>query len=218
MTSNPAVKRDCAKARSPLLLRWAYMNIRLPIISLLTIGSMFLVDSALAIEPVNSLVITEANWEHHPRIVEVRNIYNEIQSRIKSKQLKYQKKDYTVLPRSCRGTYPIDYWSVVVDSNGHVLIDVTAQRISHDDLLTTENYFDNKGHLRFVYITNKSIGMATIENRVYLDEQGKVIWDARTEAGKVTFGEITNDPWMIKETTNDGIFSSFKKEKVKCEQ
>jgi hypothetical protein len=162
--------------------------------------------------------ITPENWEHHPRIMEVRKLYNEIQSLLTQKKLKYQKKDYTVLPRSCRGTYPMEYLVLAEDTQGRVRLHTTAQRISHDDLLTTQYFYDPKGILRFAYITNKSSEYATIEYRVYLTDQGKVFWDTRTEAKKTTFGETTKDPWMVRVVTAAQARTDFNEAEVKCRE
>ena len=160
--------------------------------------------------------VTPENWERHPRIVEVRKLYNEIQSLHAQKKLKDQKKDYTPLPRSCRGTYPMEYLVLAEAAEGRVRLHTTAQRISHDDLLTTQYYYDTKGTLRFAYITNKSSEYATIEYRVYLTDQGKVFWDTRTEAKKTTFGETTNEPWMVRIVTATQARKEFNEAEVKC--
>ncbi len=162
--------------------------------------------------------ITTDNWEHHPRIVEVRKLYNEIQSLLTQKKLKYKKKDYTTLPRSCRGTYPIEYLVLAEDAEGHARLHITAQRISHDDLLTTQYYYDKNGALRFAHITNKSSEYATIEYRVYLTDQGKVFWDTRTEAKKTTFGVTTRDPWMVRVATAAQAKTDFNEAVVKCKE
>ena len=200
------------------ILRWAATNMRVHIRSLvaLGIGALYPFNFGFTAEQTTPQEVTKVNWEHHPRIVEVRKIYNEIQSKLARKQLRYQKKDYSVLPESCRGTYPMEYLAIATDGEGRVRVYTTAQRISHGDLLTTHHYYDEKGRLRFVYMTNKSDEFATIENRVYLDEKGKVFWDVKTEAKKITFGEITQDPWVIKNTTNEGTLATFKSAEVKC--
>ncbi len=194
------------------------MRIRILVIFMLSVGTSLPIDRALAAEQANPPGVTGTNWERHSRIIEIRTIYNEIQSKLARKQLKYETKDYTVLPESCRGTYPMEYLALATDSDGRVRVYTRAQRISHGDLLTTQYYYDNKGRLRFVYMTNKSNEYATIENRVYLDEQGKVFWDVKTEAAKTTFGEITEDPWIIKETTNQGKVAEFKNAEIKCRE
>src|SRR5438132_2336859 len=174
------------------------MRIHIRSLVALSLAVLCFFDFGFAAGQATSQELTKINWEHHPRIVEIRKIYNEIQSKISRKQLRYQKKDYSVLPESCRGTYPMEYLAIASDGGERVRVYTTAQRISHGDLLTIHHYYDEKGRLRFALMTNKSAEFATIENRVYLDEKGKVFWDVKTEAKKVTFGEITQDPWMIK--------------------
>lgn len=160
--------------------------------------------------------ITENNWEHHPGIMAIRKLYNDIQFKLENGELTLRKKDFATLPRSCRGTYPLEYLSVAVDKAGRARVYIVAQRISHDDLMTTRNYYDENGRLRFAYITNESEGFATIEHRVYLAASGEVLWDVRSEAGKFSFGEITSDSFEIRETTSKSALSEFDEAKVKC--
>jgi len=168
--------------------------------------------------PAPEQEITESNWEQHPKVVEIRKLYNDIQSRLESKKLKYQEKSFTKLPRSCRGMYPLDYIGIATDGTGRVRMHVVAQRISHDDLLTTRNYYDEGGHLRFVYRTNESPGFATIKNRVYLTEQGTVFWDVEAEGKKLTFGKITKAPSEIDDLTNADLLEEYRRREVKCKK
>jgi len=181
------------------------------------VGFLLPFNSVLSAEQISIQDLTKRNWEHHPKILEIRRLYNEIQSKLKKNEFKYQQKEFSKLPRSCRGTYPLEYIAVATDKGERVRLYTVAQRIAHDDLLTTENFYDESGRLRFVYMSNKSDELALIENRVYLDEQGKVFWDVKSEAKKLTFGEITLDPWMIRNATNEGVFEKFIRIEVKCE-
>lgn len=173
--------------------------------------------AALAEQPKPEQEITKDNWEHDPAILGGRKLYNDIQSRLEGRKLKLRKKDFSKLPRSCRGMYPLEYLTVATDRAGRVRMFIEAQRISHDDLLTTRYYYDEGGLLRFIYKTNESPGFATIENRSYLNEQGKVFWDVKKEAKKLTFGEVTRDPSEIDEVTNKYILENFERTKVECE-
>lgn len=151
--------------------------------------------------------------------MEIRNIYTAIRTALDKKQLTYQEKNFTKLPRSCRGTYPLEKLALASDPKGNVRLYSTARRVSHEDLLTIERYYDGKGLLRFVYMKNKSDIYATIENRVYLDEKGKVLWDARTEAGKTTFGDITDrDEWVIGIKSGAAARNEFAGTEVKCSE
>jgi hypothetical protein len=181
---------------------------------------LFQINSAFSVERTSATALSSKNWEFHPRVVEIRRLYNQIQVKLRNKELKFQQKDFSRLERSCRGTYPLEYIAVATDSDGHVKKYVVAQRISHDDLLTTEKYYDDEGYLRFVYSSNKSDGFATIENRVYLDTQGKVFWDVKSEANRFTYGEMTHDPepWAVSDTTNEEILERFNLTEVKCKK
>ena len=160
--------------------------------------------------------ITEKNWKQHPKIVEIRSIYKEIRNKIDSKKLIYIEKNFSKLPRDCRGTYPVEIKAVAHDSKNRVRLYIFAQRISHDDLLTTEYYYNQRGILRFVFISNKSQYYATIENRVYLNEEAEVIWDVKKEAKKLTYGEITSDPYQIRQYKTKGLIQDVKVTEVKC--
>lgn len=170
----------------------------------------------LADKPTDAIAINAENWNHHPRILIIRKMYNEIRSGLNNKKLRYLEKDYSVLPRDCRGTYPIEKLAVAIDQQGRVRMYIQAQRISHDDLQTMEYYYDRNGRLRFVYMTNKSSIYATIENRVYISHNGKVFWDVTTEAGKKRFGEMTAEPAEIRSYDNKGTKDAVERAVVAC--
>jgi hypothetical protein len=165
---------------------------------------------------VLSGAITPQNWQHHPRILEVRKLYDNIQSKLATKELKYQKKDYTVLPRSCRGTYPLEYLALAADADGRIRMYTRAHRISHDDLLTTRYYYDDKGRPRFSYVTNESDEFSTIEYRIYLDDQGNMFWDVRSEAKKMRFGEASEDLPTVEAFSAKQAATEFQEAKIKC--
>jgi len=176
-----------------------------------------LVPAYAAEPPKPEPEITEKNWEQHPTIVEIRKLYNDIQSQLEHKKLKYQKKSFAKLPRACRGMYPTEYLAIATDRANRVRLDVTAQRISDDDLLTTRNYYDEDGRLRFVYRTDESSeGFATIHYRMYLTDQGKIFWDVKTEGKHVEFGEMTRSREMMNLTTA-GLLDGFMRIKVECD-
>ncbi len=166
----------------------------------------------------HSTAITEQNWSSHPKIIEIRKMYEEIRTALDNKSLTYAEKDFSKLPRSCRGTYPIEKLAVAYDKKGRVRLYIHAQRISHGDLQTDEYYYDQDGRLRFVFMTNKSDVYATIENRVYVSTTGKVFWDVKKESKKITYGEITSHPYQIREFTNKGTKELVEKTEVKCEE
>ncbi len=179
-------------------------------------GATFPSARVFSAPPDSPPAITEQNWERHPGILEIRELYNDIQSGLQNKTLRYREKNYSRLPRSCRGTYPLEYVAVATDSARRVRAYIVAQRISHDDLLTTRKYYDQSGHLRFVYRTNESRGFATIENRVYLTGQGAIMWDVKSEGSKREFGEIARNPSEIGDLTTEGLLADFDSRKVGC--
>lgn len=149
--------------------------------------------SALSAAPGSEQKITEENWKRHPKIVEVRKLYSEIQSQLQHKKLSFYKKSYTRFSRECRGIYPVEYVGIAKDGLGRVRMFVFAQRISDEALLTIWQYYDKDGHLRFVDRTNQLAGFVPTEDRIYLTREGRAFWDVSTEGKKSTFGEETRE-------------------------
>lgn len=185
-----------------------------------TMGTAVPLSHASSAEPAFPIEITEQNWESHPTILEIRKLYNDIQSALEKKTLKYREKNYSRLPRSCRGMFPTEYVAIATDSAKRVRMYVMAYRISHDDLLTTRSYYDDQGHLRFIYMTNESREYAKIENRIYLTQDGGVLWDVEDEAHRRTFGKFVSEPseldHMSTQMTTEGLMAEFDSMKVRC--
>lgn len=167
------------------------------IINLASLANIPLTAKAAKEEAKN---ITEENWLKHPLIAEVRKIYKEVKREIKRGDLTIDRQDFTKLPCD-RGTYPLERKEIATDKKGQIRMYAFAQRISHGDLWTVEHYYDRSGTLRFMYMSNESKIYTTIENRIYLDSRGRVIWDVKKEGRKTTYGEIAADPYMVQAKT-----------------
>lgn len=172
-------------------------------------------------EPTPEQAITEQNWEQHPKIVEVRKLYEEIQSMLKQKKLKVQERSFLKAIAACdRVLYPIEFVRIATDGAGRVRMFAYGQRISDNALLTKWEYYDETGRLRFVDRTNQLPGFVPIEDRIYLTEQGRAFWDVRTEGKKNTFGEETREHYENTrfELTGKEAMNVFKGQGVECEK
>lgn len=190
----------------------------LKILLIVVFGSVIIPSGLIANQKDNATPLTEENWSSHPKTLEIRKIYKEIRAGLDNKGLKYIEKDFSKLPRECRGVYPVEKLAVAYDKKDRVRLYIHAQRISHDDLLTKEHYYDKDGRLRFMFMSNTSEIYATIENRVYVNKAGKVFWDVKTEAKKMKYGEITADPSIISSYTNEYAKNFVERTEVKCDE
>ncbi|MFC1665998.1 hypothetical protein ACFL17_10330 [Pseudomonadota bacterium] len=140
--------------------------------------------------------LTIENWKDNEAIAEVREIYNEIQSKIKTNNFMQHHKNYDVKSKSC-ATYPIKHKSIAVDKAGFVRKLRIIQLISHRKPLLIERYYDVNGVIRF--ILKKS---AHIEDRIFLDEKRNVILSVENHNGNVSITAYTNKDWETKPPTS----------------
>lgn len=178
-------------------------------------------NAALSAPPSSKKPITKKNWKQHPRIVEVRKVYDEIQSLLKQKKLKIRERNFRTAIEACNQvTYPMEFVRIGTDDAGRVRLFVSGQRISDNALLTQWEYYDKSGHLRFVDRTEQLEGFVPIEDRIYLTDQGRVFWDLRTEGKKTTFGEEAHEPYGKDpfELTSSRAMNLFKVAGVECDK
>lgn len=176
---------------------------------------------AFPAEPTPEQAITEKNWEQHPKIVEVRKLYEEVQSLLKQKKLKVRERNFLKAIAACNQvTYPIEFVRIATDDAGRVRLFAYGQRISDNALLTKWEYYDENGHLRFVDRTNQHAGWVPIEDRIYLTEQGRSFWDVSTEGKKNTFGDETREHYEKDrfELTSKEAMNVFEGQGVECEK
>ncbi len=115
--------------------------------------------------------ITSSNWQHHPKINQVRAIVNAIDASLKNKSLKVSKREFDY----CE-PYEDTIRIIAVDSKG-VVRRYESQAGSDDSALTFRHYYDDTGRLRFVFITGGAANGTQLEHRIYFDESGNRIWE-----------------------------------------
>lgn len=115
--------------------------------------------------------ITASNWQRHPKILQVRAIVNSIDAAIKKGSFKVSKREFEY----CE-PYEDTMRKMAVDSKG-VVRRYENEAGSDDSALTWRHYYDQLGHLRFVFITGGAANGAQLEHRIYFDESGKRLWE-----------------------------------------
>ena len=115
--------------------------------------------------------ITASNWQRHPKILQVRAIVNSVDASIKKGSFKISKREFEY----CE-SYEDTLRKMAVDSKG-VVRRYENEAGSDDSALTWRHYYDQLGHLRFVFITGGAANGAQLEHRIYFDESGKRLWE-----------------------------------------
>jgi hypothetical protein len=115
--------------------------------------------------------VTKANWQQHPKIKAVRAIYQAVNGAVSKGTLKTSKREFEY----CE-PYEDTERRLGMDSKGRVRYYVTKGG-SEDSSLTHQHYYDEMGHLRFVFITGGAVNGSELEHRIYFDESGKRIWE-----------------------------------------
>src|SRR5881409_1213709 len=94
--------------------------------------------------------VTLKNWRTHPRIAEIRAIYEEIQGeRAQGRGTTATRRFDYDSPR-CQSTYPIQSTSLWRDEAGRARAYVVDRTVSHRETMRVERYYDQEGRLRFV--------------------------------------------------------------------
>lgn len=115
--------------------------------------------------------ITPSNWQRHPKILQVRALVNSIDAGIKKGSFKVSKRKFEY----CE-SYEDTMRKMAVDSRG-VVRRYENEAGSDDSMLTWRHYYDQLGHLRFVFISGGAANGAQLEHRIYFDESGKRLWE-----------------------------------------
>jgi hypothetical protein len=118
--------------------------------------------------------ITKANWQQHPKIKAIRSIVQSVKTGITSKKLTSKKRTFEY----CE-PYADTVRLVATDSSGRPRF-YQAEGGSEDSSLKFEHYYDERGRLRFVFITGGAVNGSELEHRIYFDETGKRIWEEQT--------------------------------------
>lgn len=124
--------------------------------------------------------ITEANWRHHPKIMAIRNMVQSIDAAVKKGSFRTSQRRFAYCDEGFESLR-----RMAVDSKG-VVRRYEVQGSFDDIPLTWQHYYDEAGVLRFVFIFGGPVNSKKIENRIYLDETGRRIWENhRIEPEKV---------------------------------
>jgi hypothetical protein len=124
--------------------------------------------------------ITESNWRRHPKILAIRNTVQSVDAAVKKGILKTSQRRFEY----CDEGFEL-LRRMAVNPKG--VVRRYEVHGSFDDIpLTWQHYYDEAGVLRFVFIFGGPVNGKKIENRIYLDETGKRMWeDHRIEPEKV---------------------------------
>src|ERR1041385_6924121 len=115
--------------------------------------------------------ITASNWQRHPKILQVRAVVNSIDAGIKKGSFKVSKREFEYCD-----SYEDTMRKMAVDSKG-VVRRYENEAGSDDSMLTWQNYYDQLGHLPFVFISGGAANGAQLEYRIYFDGRGKRLWE-----------------------------------------
>jgi hypothetical protein len=115
--------------------------------------------------------ITAANWERHPKIVQVRAVVDSINAGIRKGAFKISRREFEY----CEA-YEDTTRKMAVDPKG-VVRRYENQAGSDDSALTWQHYYDQVGRLRFVFISGGAANGAQLEHRIYFDESSKRLWE-----------------------------------------
>ncbi len=141
--------------------------------------------------------INETNWINHPKIKEIREIYNEVEGKIINRELIERRKAFE---------YSIPYeptLKVIYFEKSNTVRKYIEEAGSDDSALKFNYYYDQKQTLRFVFITGGAVNGSSLEHRIYFDSSGKKIWEIQKylEGPGYTFpknwpeNELAFDPW-----------------------
>ena len=125
---------------------------------------------------VQAQTITAKNWQNHPKILEIRAIYNAVNTLVKHKKLKLEIQNFDYCP-----TWDLER-SKYTDARGVVRRYVKAGG-SEDSAVTLEHTYDAQGHLRFVLVKAGAVNDTSLELRFYFDAAGKRLWLDRRQTG-----------------------------------
>lgn len=118
--------------------------------------------------------ITKANWQQHPKIKAIRAIVQSVKTGMAGKTLTTKKRTFEYCEPGEDTTRMI-----AMDSSGHTRF-YQSEGGSEDSSLKFEQYYDEGGRLRFVFITAGAVNGSALEHRIYFDEMGKRIWEEQT--------------------------------------
>jgi hypothetical protein len=147
--------------------------------------------------------ITKANWQQHPKIKAIRAIVQAVKTGMVRKTLTVRKRVFEYCEPG-EDTARM----IATDSKGLARF-YQNEGGSEDSSLKLEQYYDEMGRLRFVFITGGAVNGSELEHRIYFDEAGKRIWEEQTykKGPGYTFPQVwPNEELQL--TDANGKFSS----------
>lgn len=155
------------------------------------LSGLFLLAGLLALAPLAATEpITEKNWLNHPAIVEVRNLFNQIEKGIAEQHWSLDSALYNpaLIQDTCVWRDPAGVVRKVQTSLG-----------GEDSAVTLDHYYDAAGALRFVFARAGAVNGTKVEYRVYFDARGRRIWDNRRQpAGPgYSFPAVLPEDWLV---------------------
>jgi len=133
-----------------------------------TFNFMALLASSLLLSSSVAQSITSQNWKTHPRVVEIRTLFNDVEKLLGARSLKMQ-----VRTVNC-GSYS-ETRTLLTDAGGTARRYVSDGGSSDSRVITTYTY-DPKGTLRFAYAKGGAVNGATAEWRQYFGPDGRRFW------------------------------------------
>lgn len=133
--------------------------------------------------------ITKANWQQHPKIKAVRAVVAAVDADSTKGLYKVSKRMFDY----CE-PYADTVRLMAADSSGMVRR-YEKEAGSEDSSLAWKHYYDEGGHLRFVFIKGGAVNGSELEHRIYFDEAGRRIWEDHkyTKGPGYTFPEVWPD-------------------------
>ena len=132
-----------------------------------------LVSAAIVLAPHPSqsqAPVTRANWQHHPAILTVRKIYQEVEAASKNGALREVTDSV-----SCNGGEVGIVAHLYGDSSGRVRKYAVAGG-SGDSYSQAFYYYDRKGTIRFTFIQLGAVNGTNRDDRFYFDSTGSLIY------------------------------------------
>jgi len=135
--------------------------------------------------------INDKNWTSHPKIKEIRKIYNTTEGLISSNKLKVKKRTFEY----CEPYVDMDR-EIYINKNGYVRKYMNSKG-SDDSSVTQSFYYGDAEKLRFIFAQCGALNGTKLEVRIYLDKKGNRLWeDHKLIKGP---GYTFPNPWPIEE-------------------
>ncbi|MDH5181628.1 MAG: hypothetical protein OEZ39_00330 [Gammaproteobacteria bacterium] len=148
------------------------------------------------------------NWQTHPAIEEVRQLYNQIQQNSSNGIYPTKTRAFKVQATQC-GVYPMREKSISLDERGKVRKLVMLQLVSDGAPLRVERFYDERGALRFVFSR-----LLLTDLRIYLSARGEVIWAMEFYDNKREITERVKGDWETVPATADEALALFNRKEA----